>query len=186
VSSCSLLCLHTTARCVYGYAEENLAIFVNFTGYADQSYAHKRNAKVVIHQTYDYDEYQFNDNDIALLFLDSPVTTEITPLQLNTEVGFPTDGQVLKAIGLGAVDGNGIYYPYDLMEVDLPKVNDESCKGIWFDYNGDNLDTKTTVCAGGEQGKGICLGDRGNQHTSTFATTKPFLICVRGYAHDIC
>jgi secreted trypsin-like serine protease len=162
-------CLHTAAHCVTDAENKPITVFVNFTGYADQSYAHKRNViEVVIHQTYD-DYYVFND--IALLFLDSPVTLEITPLQLNTEVGVPTDGQALKAIGLGAIDGDGTNLADDLMEVDLPKFNDESCEEIWYDYH---LDTKFTVCTGGEQGEDSCKGDSGNQHTSTIATTKPF------------
>ena len=174
MSSCSLFCLHTTAHCVQPKEIPVTKVAVNFTGYADQSYAHKRNViEVVIHQAYAEPGRPSMINDIAMFFLDSPVTTEITPIQLNTEVGVPTDGQVLKAIGLGAVDGNGIYYPYDLMEVDLPKVNDESCKGSYY-YSYVKVNTKTTVCAGGEQGKDTCSGDSGNQHTSTIATTKPF------------
>jgi hypothetical protein len=100
--------------------------------------------------------------------------THPSPLQLNTEVfGVPTDGQALKAIGLGYTYANRTNLANDLMEVDLPKFNDESCKGIYYDYDY-NIDTKTTVCAGGEQGEDICRGDSGNQHTSSIATTKPF------------
>jgi secreted trypsin-like serine protease len=169
-------CLHTAAHCVTDASDAPIAVFVNFTGYADQSYAHKRNVKVVIHQTYNTSDIYFAFNDIALLFLDSPITTEISPLQLNTEVGVPTDGQVLKAIGLGATYANRTNLAKDLMEVDLPKVNDESCKEIWFNIDV-AVDTTTTVCAGGYPegvNKATCSGDSGNQHTSTIATTKPF------------
>jgi secreted trypsin-like serine protease len=175
MSSCSLFCLHTTAGCVLAKKIPVTKVGVNFTGYADQSYAHKRNViEVVIHQTYNTSDIYYEFNDIALLFLDSPITTEISPLQLNTEVfGVPTDGQALKAIGLGYTYANRTNLANDLMEVDLPKFNDESCKGIYYDYDY-NIDTKTTVCAGGEQGEDICRGDSGNQHTSSIATTKPF------------
>jgi Trypsin len=121
-------------------------------------------SKFVIHQNYD-DIYTLND--IALLFLDSPVMG-VTPIKLNTDIAVPTDGQVLKAIGFGATDGEGTNLADELMEVDLPKFNDKSCNGIYFD----SLDATTMVCAGGYPegvNKDTCGGDSGNKYTTSYS-----------------
>jgi hypothetical protein len=114
-----------------------MQVFVNLTtSRDDQSYAHKRGViNFVIHQAFNTSDIYLLSNDIALLFLDSPVTG-VTPIQLNTpEVGIPTDGQVLKAIGLGVIDSNQTDFPDDLLEVDLPKVNEGSCNGSYFQFD---------------------------------------------------
>jgi trypsin len=111
--------------------------------------------KFVINQNYD-DLYVLND--VALLFLDSPVMG-VTPIILNTDPDIPSDGEILEAIGFGATDGNLTKIPVKLLQVDLPKVNDDTCENLWTV----NVDTKTQICAGGrpEGGKSTCGGDSG-------------------------
>jgi Trypsin len=188
-------CLHTTAYCATSEQDHGVPIKVaaNFTGYVDQSYAHKRNViEVVIHQASETSDVYYAFSDIALLFLDAPITTEVTPIQLNIEAGVPTDGQVLKAIGIGVTNAERNNYPDNLMEVDLPKVDDNSCKEIWFDIEEYAVDATTMVCAGyPEGGKSICAEDLGNEHCFmqhdchyTFLLMRP---TMRGSAcYDFC
>ena len=100
-----------------------------------------------------------NINDIALLFLNTPVTALVTPIALNSNSKTPTDNQTLKAIGAGRTLGEG-KLSRDILEVDLPKVNDQICTS--FDYQFSN--PVDLVCAGyafGEKMNSICNGDSG-------------------------
>jgi secreted trypsin-like serine protease len=150
-----------TAHCLVGFPPV-AAVAVNFTGFSEGRYSHEREViAVVIHQMYNG---KFLYNDIALLILDSPITTEITPIQLDKNNGVPTDNQILKAVGFGATDNGGTIYPDDLMEVELAQKTCENTELY-------SLDISTLVCAG-EGGKSICFGDSGNEpHTSTIVTT---------------
>jgi Trypsin len=128
-----------TAHCVYGLTAEQVKVVVDFTSFKDfkaqtqyslvdfQSLIglpniYPRNVKnIAIHPNYNTNT---NVNDIALLFLNTPVTRVVTRIALNSNSKIPSDNQMLKAIGVGSTLGEG-KLSRDLLEVNLPKVNDQ-------------------------------------------------------------
>jgi Trypsin len=126
----------------------NLIVVVNFTQFGDLSFGYVRNVtKIIVHPQL--------VNDIALLFLDSPVL-EVTPVALNNNLINPEDNDVLTAIGTGQTIHLGNLSD-QLLEVDLPKVNDDICAGLQLQSSID-----TVLCAGFfNSSKGTCLYDEG-------------------------
>ena len=162
------------AHCVYGLTAEQMRVVVNFTSVKDlnaqtqytlvdfQSLiglpnAYPRNVKnIAIHPNYNPNT---NANDIALLFLNTPVTGVVTPIALNNNSKIPSDNQTLKAIGAGNTLGEG-KLSRDLLEVNLSKVSDQIC----ISFDGQFFATPDLLCAGyafGEKPNLICQGDSG-------------------------
>ena len=88
--------------------------------------------------------------DLALLHLKqaqsaTPVTLA-TPSQLSS-LGYYQD---IRAIGWGATDRNGNYYPNQLQGINLPYLGKDASSGL-----------TGHIFAGGEDGESICFGDSG-------------------------
>ena len=88
--------------------------------------------------------------DLALLHLKqaqsaTPVTLA-TPSQLSS-LGYYQD---IRAIGWGATDRNGNYYPNQLQGINLPYLGKDASSGL-----------ASHIFAGGEDGESICFGDSG-------------------------
>lgn len=88
--------------------------------------------------------------DLALLHLKQPQSatpiTLATPSQLSS-LGYYQD---IRAIGWGATDRNGNYYPDQLQGIDLPYLGKDATSGL-----------ASHIFAGGEDGENICFGDSG-------------------------
>mmetsp|Transcript_22151 Transcript_22151/g.30838 ORF Transcript_22151/g.30838 Transcript_22151/m.30838 type:complete len:456 (+) Transcript_22151:89-1456(+) len=115
--------------------------------------------KIVVHPKYNSKTFE---NDVMILFLDSPVYS-IHPVQLNTHPYLPFPGNQVIAMGLGSKHPE-VYRPAEgLMETRLGTLD------YWFcndkdRYNG-RVYPETMFCAGFQQGNGFvrdtCFGDSG-------------------------
>ena len=99
------------------------------------------------------------DNDVAIVFLPSPIT-DITPVRLNTNKNIPKDGDLVDVAGWGKYD-NDINELSDIPNgLNLSYVSNEACHSNphrmpeqWI------LDSM--LCLAGEEGKQECSGDSG-------------------------
>jgi Trypsin len=136
----------------------DLAVIVNFTQFGDLSFSHARNVtRIVVHPNFKQNpELKYHANDIALLFLDSPVL-KTTPVALNNNRTNPEDDDVLTTLGVGW--GYQSYEKIDeLLEVDLRKVNDDTCQYLYrLPFGLDSI-----ICAAVQyELAGTCLYDEG-------------------------
>ncbi|KAI2504492.1 trypsin-like serine protease [Fragilaria crotonensis] len=146
----------TAAHCVYereGNSVLKISAWVSRTsGPSRQSTGYQRTASFhVMHASYDR-AISIAKNDIALVFLDEPVTG-VPLVKINRDASIPT-GQYLTAIGLGATGSSAPDY---LMQVSTPVFSDADCVRV---FGKTVVSESFTFCAGGE-GKGICYGDSG-------------------------
>ncbi|KAM3598376.1 uncharacterized protein V6R79_017192 [Siganus canaliculatus] len=112
-------------------------------------------SNVVVHPGYKSGSFE---HDIALLQLTSPVELEdlIKPVCLAEEDSTFGEGTVFWTTGWGYIDTDTVLpAPHPLKEVSLPLVSNEECDKIYHGVT-DNM-----MCAGGEPGRGPCIGDGG-------------------------
>lgn len=151
----------TAAHCIYekdGKAVSKITAWVNrTTGFGQESTGYERTARFhLAHTNYDR-AVSISKYDIALVFLDEPVTG-VPLVELNRNSSYPGVGRYLTAIGLGATDWSTRSDPDYLMGVSLPTISYEKCVAKFGvrTVTGDAF----TLCAGG-QSRGICFGDSG-------------------------
>ena len=148
----------TAAHCVYETGNNNtirkITAWVSRTsGPNRQSTGYQRTAGYhLMHASYDR-TISIAKNDIALVFLDEPVTG-VPLVKINRDASIPAVGQYLTAIGLGMT---GSSTPEYLMQVSTPAYSNEDCVKK---FGKSTVSLDHTFCAGGE-GKGICYGDSG-------------------------
>lgn len=123
-------------------------------------------SKIILHPNWNTSN---NDNDIALLKLESPTSLDIAPLPLVTsETGFeqPSTGEMLTVMGWGALTQGGSG-PNVMHEVDVPLVSNATCNAPAA-YDGRITDNM--LCAGFPQGgRDSCQGDSGGPIVSSAA-----------------
>lgn len=105
-------------------------------------------------------------NDIALVKLDSEITTSVVkPLSLPLSNSDMPDGASVVVSGWGLTNENATSSPTSLLEVILPKVSDGKCVEIYSKAR--IAVTDVMLCAGiiGTAGKGPCDGDSGGPAT---------------------
>ncbi|XP_057707400.1 transmembrane protease serine 9-like [Corythoichthys intestinalis] len=124
----------------------------------------KQVARIVVHPYY---SRKTNDNDVALLFLSTPVsyTEFIGPVCLAEATSTFFTGTESWITGWGDVKfGDPLPPPQDLMEVDVPVVGNREC---YCNYSSLINITENMICAGlSEGGKGGCQGDSGGPMVS--------------------
>jgi trypsin len=120
--------------------------------------------KLGVTRVYTHPEYNAltNNYDFALIFLDTPTTSNVKYARLNDDAQVPSTADTLTAIGWGDTSaGEGYDYSNILMEVDVDYMENEDCdassdsqdsyKGMIFD---------AMLCAS-RPGKDGCQGDSG-------------------------
>lgn len=157
----------TAAHCVFTKSSSELKIRAGEwdTQTMDEMLPHqdRRVAEIVIHPEY-YKAGLFND--IALLFLETPVNLAEN---VNTACLPPQDKQFDGSRCFASGWGKDIFgkkgrYQVILKRVELPFVARDTCEtelrktrlGAHFELN------RSFVCAGGERGKDTCKGDGGS------------------------
>jgi len=144
----------TAAHCVstlYDDLEVGIALKSNRNPSPDQL---RKVRAVQVHP-----EYESVDADIALLFLEplADDATRLKTLAINTETAWPAPSSNVRVIGHGNITSYGWLDAAMLQEVDVPVVDNESCKGAYPDI------TDAKICAGLmiDGGKDSCQGDSG-------------------------
>ena len=115
-----------------------------------------RVSEVILHPGYD-DLRSLND--VAILRLSSPSSAPLQPLAAPSDV--VSAGSGLTVIGYGATQPDGSEPSPDLLEVQVPAVDDTSCAQAY-----DNIDGPRHLCAGepgteAAPGNDSCQGDSG-------------------------
>jgi hypothetical protein len=162
----------TAAHCTFtggGQAllVQDVEVVVNRTDINDTNQGQLRTIKrIARHPFYNHLEYLGGSQwDAALLELNEPVPN-VEPIELASVDDDPLErnDRELTAIGWGYTDPEGTKTPAKLQEVELPAVDDATCKerfknaGIW---EADDMTFAVTLCAGGIVGKDTCSGDSG-------------------------
>lgn len=125
--------------------------------------AHLRTVEAILqHEEYIDEVIQ---NDYMLLKLNSPVP--IVPVELNTDVAFPPDEEVVTSMGFGRTSEGGSV-TYLMKEVDLKMMNNDICASQYDGVLGVDGETplvfqeEVMMCAGVVGGgKSACNGDSG-------------------------
>ncbi|TDH65855.1 hypothetical protein CCR75_008020 [Bremia lactucae] len=102
---------------------------------------------ITIHPKYNNDTTSY---DFALLTLEKE--SQFPPIQLPTTDVKP--GTYLDAFGWGSTTTSDSLFPKNLQVVELEAWSNDHCDDI-FDID------ESMICAGGENGKGACVGDVG-------------------------
>ncbi|MBF0440388.1 MAG: serine protease [Oligoflexales bacterium] len=115
-------------------------------------------AKIVTHPDFSAGDRGFK-NDIALIFLREK--SKFAPIKLNRNHALPESGSMLRVIGWGFIHEEAFYIPQNtLLEVDLPVVDNETCRGLNREFD----IQESQLCAGyldGNTKKDACNGDSG-------------------------
>ncbi len=121
--------------------------------------------------------YESDDADIALLFLEPHPNdvTQLKPLAINSLRDWPAPANEVRVIGHGNTTSYGWLDAPVLQEVDVPIVDNASCKTIYPEL------TDAKLCAGLmlEGGKDSCQGDSGGPLFST--GPEPRLVGIVSY-----
>jgi secreted trypsin-like serine protease len=155
----------TAAHCINPSSNdpiEKITALVNYTrnkavtGYLT-GFEHSRSGIAYVkHRDYDMTK----NNDIGLVFLDSPVNA-VTPVKLNNNGNVPSVGEPVTVVGHGRISNAATnVLPQYLMEVSVPIVSFQDCNDQ-NSYWGGIVD-QSMICAGASVGgKGACNGDSG-------------------------
>ena len=152
----------TAAHCTEGIGAGQLAVAVGRTVLSSNVGQRRDVSAVFVHP--DYNEPVGLAHDAALLRLATPVT--IAPIRLAgpADDRFEAPPQWLTVIGWGTVSTRKPAYPDELREVDVPAVDDATCRSGY----GTSLDAATMVCAGAPN-IDSCYGDSGGPMFATEA-----------------
>jgi secreted trypsin-like serine protease len=147
----------TAAHCVQGANPQDLAVAVGRTR-LDSSQGVRRDVEEVrVHP--DYNKPISFAHDAALLRL-APSATTITPISLGAVTPdhdrLENPPTILTVIGWGTTSVRKPSYPDALQEVDVPAVDDGTCRSAYKS----SLDAATMVCAGAPN-IDSCYGDSG-------------------------
>ncbi len=144
----------TAAHCVDDTTAPRLQVVVGLTDLNDTSGAEIRGVKgIYIHPNYSESSRGDLFSDIALLLLDSPITT-IDPISFAPAPFNAPAGTLLRALGWGDTQASP-RYPTELQMVDLNLVSLSSANR----HYGGNLDRRHLAAM--TAGKDTCSGDSG-------------------------
>ena len=147
----------TSADCLtpFGWNESVASIdtYVNATTRPVGRYAYYRPAKAfTIHSSFDWQTFA---NDIALIYLENPVTG-VTLAQINKVAATPAVGKAVNAIGLGHIRNPPVVRATNLMQVSMNTLQASVCTKV---YGSKDFKTANQICSGTT--KNICYGDGG-------------------------
>ncbi|MDM8523842.1 trypsin-like serine protease [Desulfococcaceae bacterium HSG8] len=126
--------------------------------------------RIISHPSYDS---WTMDSDIALLELEEEVSYKPVPIASNDDF---LEGKDAVTMGWGITRPYGWRYSYELKQVSVPIVSNETCNeaygqtsdgfdwwfSLWFGYEDSDDITDNMICAGyTEGGKDSCAGDSG-------------------------
>ncbi|KAJ2613176.1 Kallikrein-14 [Coemansia sp. RSA 1365] len=144
----------TAAHCIKSASTNDLLVYV---GQAEYNLDTSKGVKVTdIHNHPDYND-QTMVNDISLLRLESPVTSDkASTISIdNASVG---DGETLTALGWGYTSATGTTASKQLIKGDLKTLSKEQCGSIDTNFNGNN---GPRICVAADAGADTCPGDSG-------------------------
>lgn len=145
----------TAAHCVESMSAKDLEVWVGIHDLNDTAGAERRDIKgVYIHENYSTDGFGVLFNDVALLLLDSPVTT-ITPVAYASKSDDVVPGDAVRAIGWGDTKSTP-QFPNILQQVD---VTVQSISSANTSYGFNSLDFRHLAAR--DPGKDTCQGDSG-------------------------
>ena len=156
----------TAAHCAEGATAGQLAVAVGKTLLSSNEGQRRDVTAVVMHPG--YNQPVGLAHDAALLRLAAPVTG-IAPIRLSgpADDRFEAAGRWLTVIGWGTVSTRKQAYPDELRKVDVPAVDDATCRSAY----GSSLDAATMVCAGAPN-IDSCYGDSGGPLFATEAGSR--------------
>ncbi|MCB1202706.1 MAG: serine protease [Verrucomicrobiae bacterium] len=144
----------TAAHCVEGEVASNLEVVMGFNDLDDTSGAEIRGVKAFfVHPGY-ADIRGDLVNDIALLFLDSPVNS-ITPVSYSKSPSPLAVGETVRAIGWGDTQSSP-RFPTELRQVDLALESISYARRV---YGSNQINQRHLAAIG--NGKDTCGGDSG-------------------------
>ncbi|KAF5903775.1 mast cell tryptase-like, partial [Clarias magur] len=150
----------SAAHCFQSITAPDITIYLGLAS-LEGSNANRQTAttsNIILHQAYDPVS---NDNDIALVQLDSPVTFNyyVVPVCLTASNSFLPAGTNVWVTGFGRIGSNvNLPSPQTLQEVEVPIVSNSDCGNS---YSPTSI-TNNMICAGLSQGgKDSCQGDSG-------------------------
>ena len=173
----------------YGGGVLSIKAWVNKTSIKKSRFEYERNVRFwMLHPEYSDETW---DHNIALLFLDGPIT-EVPLAKLNRKSSVPRTGQSLTELGFGVTNDNPYEYPEHLMEVTVdtvpfdvcdkaasppPVFEDRSfCAGsvrhgsCWYDEGGPMLDLSGGRSADADKDVLVGIIDSSTLETSTIGT----------------
>lgn len=128
------------------------------------------------HPRYTMNETVFLDNDFALVFIPNDIT-DIKPVELNTNLTFPSDGVEMEIFGWGDTDGTGNMdlpnVPYTADVVIMPR---DKCTSL-FDVDDGKVISENQVCTRND-GKATGAGDSGWFTLSISIPLCTLLLCL--------
>lgn len=155
----------TAAHCMVdmGYSSTNFATLKILSGATTLSktqavasgHTLSNVSAVYVHENY---KSTTHENDIALIKLSNPVTSDNIGAVSTTTTPYYTTGSLATVAGWGTtVENSTTDYPVTMNEVDVPVVNQATCQASYR-----SSDTSNMICAGYlEGGKDSCQGDSG-------------------------
>ncbi|KAJ9082583.1 hypothetical protein DSO57_1003353 [Entomophthora muscae] len=132
-------------------------------------------SKIVVHPEY---RGTMAPNDIAIWKLASSIQGPFETIQIGTEDDASKVGSTAIALGWGRSHPNG-EFSKALQQVTVPITDFDICSLVWL-MRGPSLDKKVQLCAGGQNGKGVCLGDSGGPLFKLQGNT-PILLGLTSY-----
>merc|ERR1719402_1495008 len=150
----------TAAHCTARRSAERLGVWVGLHDWRDQGDLQEH---IGVEEKLEHEEYQFPDNDLALLKLNRPVKwrKEAQPLCLPETKSNSYEGDMATVTGWGRLWNNHTRAgpaTYELREVDVKIISNTQCDNQYGDI------TENMLCAAEENGNGgkdSCNGDSG-------------------------
>ncbi|KAL3046091.1 hypothetical protein OYC64_004160 [Pagothenia borchgrevinki] len=151
----------TAAHCVIYLPNNNMTVVLGLDSMSGPNLNNVSKAidKIIVHPSFNILNYYYwyNNNDMALLKLSSPVnfTDYIQPVCLASENSTFYTGVSSWVVGFGDISSGGPYA--NTLQVSVVGNNECKCSNQYHHYIGDN-----TICAGFRAGGNVsCQGDSG-------------------------
>ncbi|KAJ2082888.1 Kallikrein-14 [Coemansia sp. RSA 988] len=144
----------TAAHCIKTATTSDLLVYI---GQAEYDLDTSKGVKVADIRNHPEYNDQTMVNDISLLRLESPVSSDkATTISIDSQsVG---DGETLTALGWGYTSATGTTASKQLMKGDLKTLSKQQCGSIDTNFNGNN---GPRICVAADTGADTCPGDSG-------------------------
>jgi len=126
--------------------------------------------------------------DVMLYKIEAVTKQHLQPIALNFDEDYPSDGQKLRVIGVGAEFSSQPFedLPEELRYTDVFKENDDFCVTIWA-ILGLSVDPNLTFCLNypGDNMKAQCNGDSGGPYFDLSTPPKQVGVVSFGYCGEL-